>query len=411
MPPTESVLSKDRSDCTLNSLPTFVETRISGYHARLGNLCGNHLLHGRHPGADAIHLSSNDYLCLLGQPELVNAQTASLQLECGDLLMSAAFVHGDHPQIRLEKRLALHMGSEDGLLCQSGWNANVGLIQSLANSSIPVYLDMLAHASLWEGARSAEARSVPFLHNDASHLEKQIQKYGAGIVAVDSVYSTNGSVCPVLDMLEIAERTGSILVVDESHSLGTHGPQGAGMVAQLGLQERVHFITASLAKAFAGRAGFITCPSRFKNYFLTEARPAIFSSCLLHHELAWFDAALDFIRHANDRRQRLHANSRTLRQALSALGYNVSDGTEQIIALEVGTEPQTLVLRNALEENGIFGSVFCAPATPKNRSLVRLSINSGLTAVEMGRIIKVCEYIRDQVHLRDWSSTRRLHRR
>jgi CAI-1 autoinducer synthase len=395
------------------SLPNFVESRVAAHHVeRVGKQWnGSHLLHGRIPGADAIHLSSNDYLCLVGQHELVSAQARALQQEPNDLLMSAIFLHGDNPQSRLEREFAAFLGYEDSMLNQSGWSANVGLIQSLAGPGNPVYLDMAAHASLWEGARSADARAIPFLHNDAPHLERQIRKHGPGIVAVDSVYSTNGSVCPIQAILDITEACGSILVVDESHSLGTHGPEGAGMVAQLGLSRRVHFITASLAKAFAGRAGLITCSSRFKDYYMMEARPAIFSSCLLRHDLAWFDAALGFIRTIEARRQRLREITRTVRARLSELGYNVTDGSEQIIALESGPEQQTMRLRDALQSNGIFGAVFCAPATARNRSLMRLTLNSGLTDVEIDRLCEVCAKIRDQVGLSEWPSTRRLARK
>jgi CAI-1 autoinducer synthase len=142
------------------------------------------------------------------------------------------------------------------------------------------------------------------------------------------------------------------------------------------LSERAHFARRRWPRR-AGRAGF-TCSSHFKGYFLSESRPAIFSSCLLGHELAWFDAAIDFIAAADDRRAALHAHARTLREELGALGYNVSDGCEQIIALEPGPEPRTLALRKLLEQRGVYGAMFCAPATPKNRSLVRLTLNSGL---------------------------------
>jgi CAI-1 autoinducer synthase len=179
-------------------------------------------------------------------------------------------------------------------------------------------------------------------------------------------------------------------------------------VAALGLSERVHFRTASLAKAFAGRAGFISCSSYFKGYFLSESRPAIFSSCLLGHELAWFDAAIDFIAAADDRRAALHASARELREELSTLGYNVSDGTEQIIALEPGPEPKTLALRKLLEKHGVYGAMFCAPATPKNRSLVRLTLNSALDRGQLARIVRACDEIRGQADLESWSSTRRL---
>jgi CAI-1 autoinducer synthase len=239
------------------------------------------------------------------------------------------------------------------------------------------------------------------------HLRKQIAKHGPGVIAVDSVYSTNGSVCPIQEIVEIAEEYGCILIVDESHSIGTHGPGGAGLVRELGLNERVHFITTSLAKAFAGRGGFITCSDRFKDYFLMEARPAIFSSCLLGHELAWFNAALTFIQAADERRERLRLITKRLRQSLGDLGYNVTDGTEQIIALEAGPEEKTLILRNALQHRNIFGAVFCAPATAKNKSMVRLTLNSSLTDIELDYLIQVCAEIREEVDLQNWSSTLR----
>jgi CAI-1 autoinducer synthase len=393
-------------------LPPFVNARMDAHFIdRVANLLGGEHMHQwRAPGPDAIYVASNDYLCITAEAELLLAQTAQLKYG-GDMLMSSVFLQAGSAQHRLEQKFAAYLGSQDSLLTQSGWSANVGLLQSIAGPGVPVYLDMMAHASLWEGVLSAQGRGVPFMHNDASHLRRQVEKHGPGVVVVDALYSTNGSLCPLLEMLAVAEDSGSILVVDESHSLGTHGPQGAGLVAALGIADRVHFRTASLAKAFGGRAGLVTCSSKFKSYFLSSSRPAIFSSCLLTHELAWFDAALDFIRAADDRRQTLRHNTRRVRDGLTALGYNISDGSEQIIALEAGAEPATLVLRKALEEHGVYGAVFCAPATAKNRSLVRLTINSGLTAIELDKIVSVCAAIRERVDLPNWSSSRRRARR
>lgn len=390
--------------------PDFVSRRMDlHYVTRIAGLLGGEHPHAWQPTpADAVMLAGNDYLCLAGEPALVAAQMAALRNSCGELLMSAVYQQQGSAQHRLERKLARFMGAEDGILAQSGWAANVGLVQTLAGPGVPVYLDMQAHASLWEGVQSAGALPVPFLHNDMAHLEKQLQRHGRGLIAVDALYSTNGSVAPLAELADIAERHGCMLIVDESHSLGTHGPRGAGMVTALGLNQRVHFRTASLAKAFAGRAGFITCSSYFKGYFLSESRPAIFSSCLLGHELAWFDAAIDFIAAADDRRATLRNHARVLRQELGALGYNVSDGTEQIIALEAGPEPTTLALRKLLEQQGVVGAMFCAPATPKNRSLVRLTLNSGLDGAQLARIVEACDAIRDKVDLESWSSTRRL---
>jgi CAI-1 autoinducer synthase len=393
-------------------MPDFVARRMDEHYiTHIAQLLGGEHPHAWQPmPAGAVFLAGNDYLCLAGEPALVAAQVAALRGSRNEMLMSAVFLQEGSAQHRLERKFARFMGAQDGILAQSGWAANVGLVQALAGPGIPVYLDMQAHASLWEGVQSAGATPVSFMHNDMQHLRKQLQRYGRGLIVVDSLYSTNGSLAPLAALVAIAEQSGCVLIVDESHSLGTHGPRGAGLVAELGLGERVHFRTASLAKAFAGRAGFITCSSKFKGYFLSESRPAIFSSCMLGHELAWFDAAIDFVAAADDRRAALHAHSAALRAELSALGYNVSDGSEQIIALEAGAEPKTLALRKQLEAHGVYGAMFCAPATPKNRSLVRLTLNSGLDRGQLARIVQACGDIRDQVDLESWSSTRRLRR-
>ncbi|MES2016778.1 MAG: alpha-hydroxyketone-type quorum-sensing autoinducer synthase [Pseudomonadota bacterium] len=393
-------------------MPAFVTRRMDEHYVtRVQQLLGGEHLHVWKPAsAGAVMLAGNDYLCISGERALLSAQGRSLQGNQTGMLMSSVFLQEGSSQHRLEAKLAAFMGAEDGVLAQSGWAANVGLLQTIAEPGVPVYLDMLAHASLWEGVQSAQAVGVPFLHNDAAHLARQVDKHGAGVIVVDALYSTNGAIAPLHAIVDIAERSGSILIVDESHSLGTHGPRGAGLVMAMGLQDRVHFRTASLAKAFAGRAGFLTCSSHFKGYFLSASRPAIFSSCLLEHELAWFDAALDFIAQADQRRAALHRTARQVRQGLRALGYNVDDGSEQIIALEAGPEPKTLVLRKALEKRGIYGAVFCAPATAKNRSLVRLTLNADLDQQQVDRLLDACADMRSEVDLENWSSSRRSRR-
>jgi len=385
-------------------LPDFVTSRIDNHVT--GTIerrwAGQHLLHGRVPGPAALHLSSNDYLCLLAEHSLLQAQAKAVLDSRHQLLMSAAYLHGDTPTTRTERRLAQYTGAQDSILCQSGWVANVGLLQAIASERIPVYLDINAHMSLWQGAHAAKARAIAFRHNDVEHAERQISKNGQGVIAVDAVYSTNGSLCPLADFAELAERQHCVLVVDESHSLGTHGPGGAGVVAEYRLHSKVHFQTASLAKAFAGRAGLITCASLFKDYFAMESFPAIFSSSLFDHDLAWLNQAAGFLQQADLRRSRLHSNACQIRSRLNELGYDVSGGTEQIIALEPGFEPMTLKLRNALQARGIFGSVFCKPATALNRSLVRFSINSRLCEEDIERLITACADIRNEVELHSW---------
>lgn len=368
---------------------------------------GRSLLHGREAGSEAVRLNGNDYLSLTGHPQIVQAQTNAIKADAEFVIQSGVFLLDAHPARKLELKLAAFLGKEDGLICQSGYAANLGLLQSIADDQTTIFMDSLAHTSLWEGARRAGACVHPFRHNDPQHLDRLIERHGPGLVVVDSIYSTTGAVCPLEAVVEVAERRSCMILVDESHSLGTHGPEGAGLCAALGLSDRVHFITASLAKAFAGRAGFLTLPADMRNYVLGTSYPNVFSSCLLPHEIAALDATLDVIRSSDAERQHLHAHTRMLRESLANLGYPIHQGTEQIIALEAGTEPDTMVLRDLLEERDVFGAVFCAPATSRNRAMVRLTLHAALTDAELDHVTSVAREIAPLLKPWDWPIARR----
>jgi len=368
---------------------------------------GRFILHGRTPGPDAVRLDGNDYLSVTGHPDIVGAQVAALRHDREFVIQSGVFVHGEHPARVLETSLAAWVGKEDGFVCQSGYAANVGLLQSIADAQTPVYLDTLAHTSLWEGAHAARAPAHAFRHNDPANLERMLARHGQGVVVVDSVYSTTGALCPLRELLDVTERHGCMVVVDESHSLGTHGPGGRGLCAELGLTDRVHFITASLAKAFAGRGGFFTAPAELRYYILSSSFPNIFSSCLLPHEIAGLGATLAVIGQRDEQRERLRSHTRRLRASLSDMGYPIHQGTEQIISLEAGTEPDTMVLRDHLEERGVFGAVFCAPATSRNRAMVRLTLHAALTDAELGHVEAVAREVAPLVRPWDWPIARR----
>jgi CAI-1 autoinducer synthase len=368
---------------------------------------GKFVLHGRPTGPHAVRLDGNDYLSVTGHPEIVQAQINALREDTEAVVQSGVFLLDSHPAHAFEAAMARWLGKQDGFLCQSGYTANMGLLQIIADEQTPVYLDSLAHMSLWEGARAAKAPAHAFRHNDPAHLERMLQLHGPGVVVVDSVYSTTGALCPLREIVEVAERFGSTIVVDESHSLGTHGPAGAGLCAQLGLTHRVHFITASLAKAFAGRAGFFTAPSSMRYYVLISSFPNIFSSSLLPHEVAGLAATLNVIRRGDDARRRLHANTARLRASISDAGYPIHQGTEQIIALEAGTEAQAMRLRDALEERDVIGSIFCAPATSRNRAMVRLTLHASLTDAEMGHVETVVRDVAPILKPWDWPIARR----
>ncbi|TFY99648.1 alpha-hydroxyketone-type quorum-sensing autoinducer synthase [Ramlibacter rhizophilus] len=371
---------------------------------------GKFVTNGETPGPDAVRLDGNDYLGITGHPDIVKAQIDALRRNEDFVVQSGVFQLNGSPTNQFEKAFSAWIGHEGGVLCQSGYTANLGLLQVVADRETPVYLDSLAHMSLWEGVRASGAPAHAFRHNDPGHLARMMERHGPGLVVVDSVYSTTGALCPLEEIVDVVEANGSMILVDESHSLGTHGPEGRGLCAALGLTERVHFISASLAKAFAGRAGFFTVPQEMRYYLMSNSFPNIFSSCLLPHEVAGLAATLEVIKRSDLAREQLMRNTRRLRDRLVALGYPIHQGTEQIISLEAGTESNTVALRDALETRGVFGAVFCAPATSRNRAMVRLTLGAGLTDAEMTHVERVAAEIAPLVKPWDWPIARRQRR-
>jgi 7-keto-8-aminopelargonate synthetase-like enzyme len=305
-------------------------------------------------------------------------------------------------------QLANWVGKDDAFLLQSGYAANVGLLQSIADKQTPIYLDALAHASLWEGAHAARAPAILVKHNDPKYLHRMLEQHGPGIVVVDSVYSTTGAICRLEEILDVVESHGSMILVDESHALGTHGPAGAGICAQLGVTDRVHFITASLAKTMAGRAGFFTAPASLRHHILSSSFPIIFSSCMLPAEIAGLQTTVRVVQENQSGRDRLKAITQRVREALTAIGYPIHQGTEQIIALESGTEKGTDLLRNELEARGVFGAVFGPPATSKNRCMVRITLHAGLYDKEIERLIETLREVAPIVKPWEWAIARRI---
>lgn len=378
--------------------PDFLQKKmLSFYHGRLEkDWNGKHIMRGLIPKKGDVVLTSNDYLFLANHQDVIAAQQAALQTDLMSPIMSAVFLHGDNPQSATEKRFANFFHSKEAVLCQSGYVANLGLLQTLTeDTEIPVYCDFMSHMSLWDGIKLGGGRMIPFLHNDVDHLERKIKQHGPGILVVDAVYSTDGSVCPLTEIVNKAYALDCTIIVDESHSLGTVGQQGKGLVVELGLVNKVMFRTASLAKAFASRAGLILCPKGFSDVFGVTSKPAIFSSALMPVDIAGLNKVLDLVSSSvgAERREKLKFNSLLLKQKLLTLGLDVKESRSHIMALTAKSEAETIKMRDTLESRGIFGSPFGPPATTKNRSLIRFSIHAKLTEHDLSRVYEACKFL------------------
>ncbi|KTD34829.1 aminotransferase class II [Legionella moravica] len=349
---------------------------------------GRHILNGKTPTPTALIFSSNDYLHISQHPELINAQMDAMRKYGNGQMQSAVFLSNNSQLLdNCEQQFSTFLNYPSSLLTQSGWCSNVGIIQALAKRNTPVYLDFYTHMSFWAGVKAANAKPIPFQHNSTESLIKRLERHGPGIIAIDSIYSTTGTISPLSEFVKIAKKYDCLLIVDESHSLGTYGPSGKGLVTLLGLSDQVDVITASLAKAFSGRGGLIAGKKRLIEFVRYSSLPAIFSSALVPHDLAGFSSSLEIISRDEWRREKLHANATFLREALSANGFDIGDSESQIIPIMTGNEANTIWLRNELEKEDIFGAVFCSPATPKNRALIRLSLSSNHEKRDLLRVI------------------------
>ncbi|WP_417449720.1 alpha-hydroxyketone-type quorum-sensing autoinducer synthase [Kordiimonas sp.] len=354
---------------------------------------------------NSVHMQSNDYLSIAADPRIARTKAKKLLEEGHGDAISRVFAHTRQDMHReFEYRMAALTGAEDAVLMMSGYNANTGLVQAFARPETPVYIDIMAHASLWEGILCARAKARPFRHNNAEDLRRKIARYGPGLVIVDSLYSTNGNLCPLKDFVEVTEEGNCAIVVDETHSFGCHGHAGGGISLAEGLADRVHFRTIGLSKAIAARGGVIVGSARNMEFLRYEARPMIFSTSVLGYEVAGFNTALDIIAAEPWRQEKLHANHRYLRAGLLALGYDVSDSDCQIISIVTGNLENTVLFRQYLDKHGLLGSVFCPPATPDNKMLLRLTVNASLQPQELQHALDVCESALNDLDMSGWPS-------
>ncbi|MCW4439504.1 alpha-hydroxyketone-type quorum-sensing autoinducer synthase [Vibrio splendidus] len=372
-------------------LPSFIEERLNFYIQDLitQNQSQKHLVLGKRPKPNAVVMQSNDYLTLSHNKPIQEAHQAAISEHDDNVVMSAIFLQDDQSKPAFETELASYVGMESCLLSQSGWAANIGLLQTICPPSKPVYIDFFAHMSLWEGIRAAGALAHPFMHNNMNHLRKQLERHGSGVIVVDSIYSTIGTIAPLRDIYEMAQEFDCAVVVDESHSLGTHGENGAGLVHALGLTNQVDFITVSLAKTFAYRAGAILGPKQLSETLPFVAYPAIFSSTVLPQEVVRLEKTLEVIKGAEDKREALFKSAKSLTTGLKRIGFNIRSES-QIVALECGSEKNTERVRDFLEERDVFGAVFCRPATGKNKNIIRFSVNADMTPRDIDHVLTVC---------------------
>ena len=376
--------------------PAFFQEAIADFYRRRIEPHGKNIFWTKNPGPGALNLKDNDYLLLAGDERLNRAQADDLLEQGSGLQMSGVYLRPgtSDPRARLERELAAFLGLGGATLCQSGYEANAGLMQVLLSSHVrnrpTIFLDQYAHMSFHAGIQGAHGRSYLFRHNDPASLERLVRARAknGGVIVVDSLYSTMGTFAPLIAVSEIARNYDCLLVVDESHSLGLFGPDGSGICAL----EKVKpdFITASLAKAFGFGGGFVAFREpQVDGFFRYVSLPAIFSSVMSPHTAVRGLETLKIIREEEWRREVVRERSRELRRGMRELGYDIGEAGAQIMPLVLGSEASAARARDLLEEKNIFTALFVPPATPKDGCLTRLTVNCGISAEDVEYALSV----------------------
>jgi glycine C-acetyltransferase/8-amino-7-oxononanoate synthase len=368
------------------------ELRASGLHRRLRLVESPQGAQVMLDGEPVILLCSNNYLGLADHPR-VRCAASDAAMKWGASAGASRLVSGSMPlHAELERELADFKGKPSALLFGSGYLANAGVIPALAGRDEVVLSDELNHASIIDGCRLARAETFVYRHRDLEHLEWGLRRAQgrASLIVTDGVFSMDGDLAPLSELVELARRHGCRLMVDEAHATGCIGPEGRGSVAAAGISDEVDVVMGTLGKALGGYGAYVCGSEQLIEYLVNVSRPFIFSTALPPSLAAGALAALELIRERPKRVERLAANAQALRKALRAEGLEVPEGESQIVPLVIGGANDTVALCEAALERGVFAQAIRPPTVPAGTSRLRLT---AMASHKVGELRKAAKQI------------------
>jgi 8-amino-7-oxononanoate synthase len=366
-----------------------VELEQLGLRRRLRLVCGPQgprvLLDGR----PVLLLCSNNYLGLADHVAVRQA-AADAAMRWGVGAGASRLVSGTMTiHRRLEERLADFERREACVLFGSGYLANIGVIGALMGRGDVVFSDELNHASIIDGCKLSGADVVVYRHLDTDHLHWSLSRAHADrrgakrLIVTDSVFSMDGDVAPLAQIVELAREHGARLMVDEAHATGTLGPGGRGALAEAGLEDEADVIVGTLGKALGSYGAYACADESTIQYLINASRPLIFSTAPGPPAIAGALAALELLERRPDRVDRLHTAARTLRSALATEGFAVQAGEMHIVPLVVGEERTAMRLCKAAIEREVFAQAIRPPTVPKGTSRLRLAVMASHTESDL----------------------------
>jgi len=354
-------------------------------------------------GRETIMLGSNNYLGLTGDERVKQAARDALE-RFGTGVTGSRLLNGTTPlHVELERELAGWMGTEDAIVFTTGYQANVGCIGTILEPGDTVICDSGDHASILDGCRLSGAKLRPFRHNRMDKLEKMLVRAGEDgggvLVVVDGVYSMEGDLCDLPPIVELCERHGARLMVDEAHGVGVLGERGAGACELFGLEDRVDLRMGTFSKSLASCGGFIAGPEEVVEYLRIASRSFIFSAAAVPAAVGAALGALRIIRgEGPELFARLLDNSAYLRAGLRDLGLRVvepgtlpngSQATTPVVPVLVGEDWQAVLLWKALFDAGVYTNVAIHPAVPPGGALLRTSLMATHEREQLDRALEI----------------------
>jgi len=341
---------------------------------------------------EVIMLTSNNYLGLANHPAIVEAAEKA-ERDYGYGLASVRFICGTQTIHRdLELKIAEFLGTEDTILYGSCWNANEGLFQTVATETDAIISDELNHASIIDGVRLSKARKERYKNRDLDDLRRALEATKDArnkLVVTDGVFSMEGSLAPLPEIIELTREYGAFLVVDESHGTGVLGKTGRGTPEEQGVFGKIDCYTSTLGKALGGsHGGFTTGPRVLVDYLRQKSRPYLFSNTLPPAVVMGSMAAIDLVQNDHSYVDRLRDNTRYFREQLTARGVRVREGISPIVPIIIGDTAKAISMSQELLKRGVYVSGFGFPVVPQGAARLRCQISAAHTREHLDRAIQ-----------------------
>jgi glycine C-acetyltransferase len=345
-----------------------------------------------------INFCANNYLGLADHPAMIGAAQQALD-RWGFGMASVRFICGTaeiHKE--LERRIAHFLGTEDAILYGSCFDANGGLFETLLGPEDAVISDELNHASIIDGVRLCKATRMRYANRDMADLEAKLQDSQAArhrLIATDGVFSMDGYVAPLDAIVELAERYGALVMVDDSHAVGFVGPTGAGTPELFGVADRVDIVTGTLGKAMGGASGGYTAAhAEIVEMLRQRSRPYLFSNSLAPAIAAAGIATLDLLETSGELLQRLRENTAYFRSEMVARHFEIPESDHPIVPIMIGDAVAAAEMADRLLAEGIYVRAFSYPVVPRGKARIRTQMSAAHSRDDLDQAITSFEKVR-----------------